>query len=115
MVTSNQLGPHSRKLIEGAEVVCVSTISIIEMQIKTMNGKLDAPKDCVSMIRTAGNELLPFYGEAADEIRGFPQLTRHDPFDRMLLAQALSEKLAFLTADTALLDLNLDYVINARD
>jgi len=114
MVDGNKLGPKSARLIKEASVVYVSTISIIEMQIKTMSGKLDAPKDCVSMITVAGDKVLPFDGESADAIRLFSKLTRHDPFDRMLLAQAYSENLTLLTADAALLRLEFGYVTDAR-
>ncbi len=37
-----------------------------------------------------------------------------DPFDRMLLAQAKAEYLAFITADKTILDFNLGFVMDAR-
>ncbi len=85
------------------------------MQIKTMIGKLDAPANCTAMIEDAGNAPLALSAEAADGIRRFPELARHDPFDRMLLAQADVERLTLLTADETLLGLGLPYVLDARE
>ncbi len=79
-----------------------------------MIGKLDAPTHCRQMIEEAGDLPLAFSPEAADELRAFPSLARHDPFDRMLLAQARSENLKLLTADTLLLNLNLPFIADAR-
>lgn len=114
IVKGSKLGRQAKRLIEEADMVYVSAISIVEMQIKTINGKLDAPKDCMSMVVEAGDVILPLYGEVADNLRRFPELARHDPFDRMLLAQASSEQLTLMTADTILLGLGLDYVVDAR-
>lgn len=38
---------------------------------------------------------------------------RHDPFDRLLLAQALVERCRFLTADRRLLGLGRDWILPA--
>lgn len=109
-----KLGPQTIKLVKEAEAVCVSSISVVEMQIKTMLGKFNAPLECEQMILEAGNTLMNFSASAADNIRKFATLARHDPFDRMLLAQADANGLAFLTGDAALLALNLEFVIDAR-
>ncbi len=110
-----RLGPKAKKYMLQAEVVYTSAISLVEMQIKTMLGKLDVPKNSAEMVTGAGNQLLPFSPASADATRNFPNLRRHDPFDRMLLAQAADEGLTFLTADLKLLELKLPYVIDARE
>lgn len=109
-----RLGRVAKRELLAADVVYVSAISIVELQIKTMNGKLDAPSDTVKMVQAAGNTLLPLSGRAGDALRNFPQLKRHDPFDRMLLAQASIENLQLLTADDTLLELGLPFVADAR-
>ena len=43
----------------------------------------------------------------------FPELVGHDPFDRILMAQALVEQIPLLTADRILLGLGLDWVLDA--
>lgn len=114
LVNGTKLGPKTKKLLLDAEVVYVSVITIIEMHIKTMIGKLDAPVSCRNVVLEAGNELLALSPQAADAVRGFAKLARHDPFDRMLLAQAKAESLVFFTADESLLELNLHFVVDAR-
>lgn len=110
-----RLGSKAKKYMLQAEVVYISAISLVEIQIKTMIGKLDAPQNCTKMVTDAGNQLLPFTPDSADAIRNYPNLKRHDPFDRMLLAQAANEGLTFLTADLKLLELKLPFVISARE
>lgn len=109
-----RLGSKARSLMQQAEAVCVSAISIVEMQIKTMNGKLDAPADVLPAIIEAGDQPLDFSPGAADGLRNFPKLARYDPFDRMLLAQAQTEGLHLLTADELLLGLKLPFIVDAR-
>jgi PIN domain nuclease of toxin-antitoxin system len=70
--------------------------------------------DLIEDIMASGVKELSFGISHADAIRDFPALSRHDPFDRMLLAQAKVEKITFLTSDNNLLKLQLSYVIDAR-
>lgn len=114
MAGGGRLGVQAKQILKTAEAVYVSAVTVVEMQIKTMNGRLDAPLDCVNMVRKAGDELISLSAEAADKLRNFPGLTKHDPFDRMLLAQAAAEQLTLLTADETLLGLGLNYVVDAR-
>jgi len=52
-------------------------------------------------IRAIGASLLPIQFPHIQEYSRLPQYPDHrDPFDRMLIAQALSEGLAVMTADT---------------
>jgi PIN domain nuclease of toxin-antitoxin system len=45
--------------------------------------------------------------------REFPELIRHDPFDRLIVAQASRVGLRLLTADHVLLDLRRDFILDA--
>ncbi len=110
----SKLGDEAIATIRQADNVYVSSVSIVEMHIKTMLKKLDVPEDCERMILDAGNEILSFSARAGDAVRQLPALIRHDPFDRMLLAQAQAENLTFITSDTILLNLGLSYVVDAR-
>ncbi|WP_148286651.1 type II toxin-antitoxin system VapC family toxin [Mycobacterium canetti] len=42
-----------------------------------------------------------------------PKLTRHDPFDRLLVAQADRAGLQLLTADRVLLELRREFILDA--
>ncbi|MDN5796628.1 MAG: hypothetical protein L0H79_12845 [Intrasporangium sp.] len=57
---------------------------------------------------------MPFHASHAKEVGRFAALAHHDPFDRMLLAQASAEGMRFLTSDAVLLGLGLDWVVDAR-
>jgi len=99
---SRSLSTTARKKIAGADAVFVSAASIWEVIIKIGIGKLAAdPVALVRGIAGSGFESLPVPPEHA---LALSRLRDHhkDPFDRILLAQAITEPLYFLTADRAL-------------
>jgi len=111
---NNSLGPKSRRLLDESAAVYVSSISIVEIHIKRLLGKLQAPENMVKEIERSGNELLDYSAPSADALSLFPALAKHDPFDRMLLAQAKDQGLKFLTSDKLLIELGYDFVVDAR-
>jgi PIN domain nuclease of toxin-antitoxin system len=52
--------------------------------------------------------------EHAEAIRDFPELVRHGPFGRLLVAQASRAGLRLLSADQVLLGLGRDCIVDAR-
>jgi PIN domain nuclease of toxin-antitoxin system len=89
----------ARKLILDADDVFVSSASIWEASIKARLGKLDADVNLlVSEITASGFAELPIRATHAAMVRDLPDIHR-DPFDRLLVAQALSEPLRLVTAD----------------
>ena len=109
---SPKLKPASRRLINSADAVYVSAASIWEIAIKARLGKIDAdPAELATAIAASGFIELSV---TAQHAAGVALLAAHhsDPFDRLLIAQALAEPLKLLTADTALL-LYSDLVIVA--
>jgi len=93
----------------------VSAISFAEFAIKSMLGRLRLPDDFADQLQRQGVYHLPFTHRHAEAIPRFESLVRHDPFDRMILAQAAAEGGELLTADGRLLALGLDWVIPAAD
>jgi PIN domain nuclease of toxin-antitoxin system len=85
---------------EGHEPV-VSAVTIWEAAIKRGLGKLDAPVNLLSQIEDAGVELLPVMPRHADRVASLPPHHR-DPFDRLLVAQAMSEGLPLVSHDESL-------------
>ncbi|MBI2009337.1 type II toxin-antitoxin system VapC family toxin [Candidatus Saccharibacteria bacterium] len=108
------LGKQAQRIIKNSDLVYFSSISLAELQIKATAGKFKNAPD-VARALADGFLLMDFKAEHAQVINKFPSLIRHDPFDRMLLAQAFSEQLVLLTSDVILLDLGLNYVLDARD
>lgn len=99
---SPQLKPHAREFIVAADEIYVSAASIWEVAIKARLGKIDAdPHALVAAIAPSGFRELPV---KAVHAAGVAQLELHhgDPFDRLLIAQALTEPLRLLTADEQL-------------
>lgn len=82
-----------------ANTVYVSSISIAEIMIKSSIGKLDVNYDPVDMARRSGFELLEFRGQDALLLKEMP-FHHKDPFDRMLIAQAIANGYALMTEDS---------------
>lgn len=57
---------------------------------------------------------LPLASRHANALREEPELARHDPFDRFLLAQSFADGMPLLTADHVLLELGRTWVHDAR-
>jgi PIN domain nuclease of toxin-antitoxin system len=97
-----RLTKRSRKLIQESDEVFVSSASIWESAIKAGMGKLDADIAVLaSAIADSGFIELPVRAVHAIGVRTLPNIHR-DPFDRMLISQAMYEPLHLLTADRIL-------------
>ncbi|MFA6284144.1 MAG: type II toxin-antitoxin system VapC family toxin [Desulfurivibrionaceae bacterium] len=93
----------ARETISKATVVYASAVSIWEVSIKAALGKLKIDQDrFMKTLPATGFEPLPVTWEHADAVRRLPAIHR-DPFDRMLIAQAVSEPLNLMTADKVLI------------
>jgi PIN domain nuclease of toxin-antitoxin system len=93
------LNAEAREAItDPANLVAVSAASAWEISIKKALGKLAAPDDLEQQVQTGGFVSLPI--SIAHAIAA-GRLPRHhdDPFDRMLIAQALAEGLTIVTRD----------------
>ena len=88
--------------IEKADAVYVSSASIWEATIKYQLGKLKVvPDRLIDAVAGSGFLELPISSRHAAAVARLPLIHR-DPFDRMLLAQAISEPLHFLTTNDKL-------------
>jgi PIN domain nuclease of toxin-antitoxin system len=94
-----RLPKATRSIIRSAQVVHVSAASIWEISIKAALGKIDAdPTELIAAIDDTGFMSLPVRVEHAAQVKSLA-LHHADPFDRMLVAQAMQEPLHLLTAD----------------
>lgn len=110
---SPRLGNQATDAVHRASWVYFSAVSVAEMQIKGMLGRLVVPVGLVARLREQGLVPLALQPDHSEGLIDLPDLVRHDPFDRLLLAQAAAEDLAFLTADTRLLALGLGWIKDA--
>lgn len=96
---SAQLSTEARDAIaDGANEIAVSAASAWEMAIKQAAGKLRVPEALNDALATSGFAALPITIEHALKAAALEPHHR-DPFDRMLVGQALVEGLTIVTRD----------------
>jgi PIN domain nuclease of toxin-antitoxin system len=102
LADSRRLNAAARGVISRADAVFISAASLWEAAVKVAIGKLDADVDeLVAGIVASGFTELPIRVTHATTLSRLA--THHrDPFDRMLVAQAVTEPLRLLTADKTL-------------
>jgi PIN domain nuclease of toxin-antitoxin system len=110
---SPRLGKVARETITSATRVYVSAATVWELTIRAMLGKLAIPPQFSNRLADQGLSLLSVTAEQAEGIREFPELTRHDPFDRLLISQASAAGLGLITADRVLLGLGRTFIVDA--
>lgn len=93
------LGQEARARISDPDnEVLVSAATVWEIAIKRALGKLEAPPDLVSALDELGFAEAPI--TAADgQLAGSLAAHHRDPFDRMLVAQALRLRATIVTRD----------------
>ncbi len=96
-----RLRPEVRELItDPRHTVFVSAVSIWEVEIKRALGKLRAPGGLGARCVDGGFDPLDITFEHA-AVAGQLPMHHADPFDRMLVAQAVVEQATIVTADAA--------------
>lgn len=95
-----KLHREADRAIRDADQVYVSAVSGWEIAIKISLGKLKARRTVAEAVADSGFEELPLRLHHTEALAGLPWHHR-DPFDRMLAAQALAERLTLVTWDPA--------------
>jgi PIN domain nuclease of toxin-antitoxin system len=99
LANDRRLSQTARGLIEDEEVACfLSAASVWEAAIKRSLGKLDVPAEFHLQMALRGVARVPVYDSHAAAVADLP-LHHRDPFDRLLVAQAIAEKMAILSVD----------------
>jgi PIN domain nuclease of toxin-antitoxin system len=81
--------------------VYFSAASVWELELKIRKGKLRMPGDFAAVLAADGFMPLPVTVDHATRSSSLPAI-HEDPFDRLLVAQAIAEGLVFVTRDTAI-------------
>lgn len=97
-----RLSVATRSAIESAEEAYLSVVSLWEIFVKQDRGRLDLPAGFTDALRDDFVD-LPLTIDHVLEGRALT-LVHRDPFDRMLVAQAVTEGLTIVTADRRLAD-----------
>ncbi len=100
---SNELSPRARALfVDPANDVLLSAVSVWELSVKHALGKLPLPgpieRFLVEQREQHGIVTLPLDEQAVLHLHKLPALHR-DPFDRMLICQAIEHDCLLLTPD----------------
>lgn len=103
---SENLSTHSRKLFADPEnEVYLSPVSVWEIMVKHGLGRLPMPEPPQQFVpryrKLHGIQTLPLDEDAVLQL---PRLPSHhkDPFDRMLICQAIAHGITLLTPDAAI-------------
>ena len=97
-----RITPVRELLLDDENEVFVSTVSWWEIAIKTRIGKLDANlPELRATAQESGFLELPLLGSHAEMLATIPRY-HNDPFDHMLVAQAMAEPMRLITGDNVL-------------
>ena len=101
VVASRRLAPRAEAAILAADEVFVSAASLWEIALEHALRKVDMPMSCAQALEAfndAGYVLLSIRPAHALALERLAPI-HNDPFDRMLVAQALAEPLTLITRD----------------
>jgi PIN domain nuclease of toxin-antitoxin system len=102
----SRLGMKAADCIRNPDVtVSVSVVSFWEISLKYATGKIElsgvAPDDFPAAVRQSGFDILPIAETDAATFHHLPRMTHKDPFDRLIIWQAISRKLQLISQDSA--------------
>jgi len=97
-----RLSPQAKRVYTGPHDLWLSLASVWEILLKVQSGKLPLPEPAGPyLVKKLGQnriEVLPITLDHVLEIENLP-LHHRDPFDRMLVAQSIHERMPLVTAD----------------
>ena len=102
-----KLSDKARQLIESLENnIFVSSAVVWEIIIKKSIGKLKAPNNLLEMLKDEGFISLSITDQHVIKLEQLPPI-HQDPFDRIQIAQALTEGFTLITKDEKMLQYDL--------
>ena len=106
LFSPEKLSVSARKEIVNRENdISVSVVTFWEISLKYALGKLELvgvnPEDLPEAAEQVGLDILPLKKEDAASFYRLPRLAHKDPFDRLIIWQAIRNKMALVSADTS--------------
>ncbi len=109
LTDSDQLGPKARRLFQSEEPV-ISPVLLWEIAIKVRLGKLEADvAEVAQAISSAGFSRIGFLDSHMIVLAKL-ELHHRDPFDRMLVVQAMAEEIPLLSSDAKISAYEVDQI-----
>jgi PIN domain nuclease of toxin-antitoxin system len=112
-LNAKRLGPKARRVIKDSDQIFVSSVSIVEIFVKQLLGKIEIQAPITELISTFRFRPLGFEMSMAHELSQLTGLAGFDPFDRMIAATAGATGATLITSDRALLDLGFDWIVDS--
>ncbi len=98
-VSPQKLSKNNLELLQDRKNrLFLSAVSVSELMIKESIGQIEIPFDILEAAEKMGMDLLDFDATGALKLGTLP-FHHKDPFDRMLIAQAITHHLTFCTVD----------------
>jgi PIN domain nuclease of toxin-antitoxin system len=99
-----QLSKPATKVITSPDnEISISVITLWEISLKYALGKLDlegiAPDELPESAEKMGVDILPLSASEAAGFHKLPRLGHKDPFDRLLIWQAIQQKMVLISKD----------------
>lgn len=102
-ISPSKLASYISDLLGNLESeLLVSSVTIAEMMIKMALGKLTLPGSPLELCQQLGATELQLNWKHASGLSSLPPIHR-DPFDRLLIAQAITENITLITSDDRIL------------
>ncbi len=101
---SEALSDNARNELKSGNKIFVSVVSLWEIALKKSIGKLELSysiSDIVSKCEKYNIDILPIRPEHLDYIEKLPAI-HNDPFDRLIIAQAMTERMSLITKDAVI-------------
>lgn len=98
----SKLGDFASLIQNENHYIMVSVVSYWEIVIKQTLGKLEVRADLLPAINQLGFVWMNIEVKHIEQLKTLP-LIHHDPFDRLLISQSLSEHIRLLTHDQKIL------------
>ncbi|MBX2999168.1 MAG: type II toxin-antitoxin system VapC family toxin [Caldilineaceae bacterium] len=109
-----RLSPKARAMIaDGSNTVLLSTATLWEIAIKVSLSKLELQCSYEEFLRrTLYDEEFSHLSITLEALSILAQMPHHhrDPFDRLLIAQAISQRLPIVTRDPAFADYPIEII-----
>lgn len=96
-------------IVRASNIVFVSSASVWKIAIKKQLAKLESPDNLLEEIKLHRFTPLPINHDHAELAGKLPDIHK-DPFDRMLIAQTIIEKLTLVTRDKLITKYNIKII-----